>query len=65
MWVDYEYEETQTKLDVADLILEQMCVEVAEMLMAKNGQNKGEEDDDEIRIVKEFCEIEDEKEDYR
>ena len=32
IWVDYEYEETQTKLDIADLILDLMCKETAQIL---------------------------------
>ena len=27
LWTDYEYEETQTKLDVADMILEVLAEE--------------------------------------
>jgi hypothetical protein len=27
LWTDYEYEETQTKLDVADMILEMLTEE--------------------------------------
>jgi hypothetical protein len=34
LWVDYEYEETQTKLDIADLILEELCKEAADILNA-------------------------------
>lgn len=25
LWTDYEYEETQTKLDLADIILNHLC----------------------------------------
>lgn len=25
LWLDYEYEETQVKLDVADMILQELC----------------------------------------
>ena len=32
LWTDYEYEETQTKLDVADMILEFLAEEVAQDL---------------------------------
>jgi len=32
LWTDYEYEETQTKIDVADIILEEMCGEVIQIL---------------------------------
>lgn len=28
LWTDYEYEETQTKIDVADIVLEEMCSEI-------------------------------------
>jgi hypothetical protein len=30
--VDYEYEETQAKLDLADMVLEKLCLETVEML---------------------------------
>ena len=39
LWVDYEYEETQTKLDVADLILDTLCQETAEILNKVQGKN--------------------------
>lgn len=32
LWTDYEYEETQTKLDVADMILEFLAEEAAKEL---------------------------------
>lgn len=32
LWVDYEYEETQTKLDIADMILEVLAEEAAQDL---------------------------------
>lgn len=32
LWTDYEYEETQSKLDVADMILEFLAEEVAKDL---------------------------------
>ena len=32
LWTDYEYEETQTKIDVADIILEEMCGEVIQIM---------------------------------
>ena len=32
LWTDYEYEETQTKLDVADMILEFLAEEAAQTL---------------------------------
>ena len=32
LWVDYEYEETQTKLDLADLILSHLCDETSDIL---------------------------------
>ena len=32
LWTDYEYEETQTKLDVADMILEFLAEEAAKDL---------------------------------
>ena len=32
LWVDYEYEETQVKLDMADIILDHLCTEVADLL---------------------------------
>ncbi len=32
LWVDYEYEETQTKLDLADIILDQLGMEVYKIL---------------------------------
>ena len=33
LWTDYEYEETQTKIDVADIILEHLCSEVADIVV--------------------------------
>ncbi|CDW79825.1 iq calmodulin-binding motif family protein [Stylonychia lemnae] len=45
LWTDYEYEETQTKIDVADLILEQMIEELVSIM--KNNQ-KDKEDDGQI-----------------
>lgn len=32
LWTDYEYEETQTKIDVADIVLEHLCSEAAQIL---------------------------------
>jgi len=32
LWTDYEYEETQSKLDVADMILEVLAEEAAKEL---------------------------------
>ncbi len=32
LWTDYEYEETQTKIDIADIILEQMCGEMVNIM---------------------------------
>lgn len=32
LWIDYEYEETQTKLDIADIILDQLCNEIIKIL---------------------------------
>jgi hypothetical protein len=34
-WIDYELEETQTKLDIADMILEQLAGECVEILAKK------------------------------
>lgn len=32
IWTDYEFEETQVKLDLADMVLEQLASEVVEIL---------------------------------
>ena len=32
LWVDYEYEETQAKIDLADIVLEEMCGEIVSIL---------------------------------
>lgn len=32
IWTDYEYEETQTKLDIADMVLEQLVDEMVGIL---------------------------------
>ena len=33
-WIDYELEETQVKFDVADMIIDQLLTETAEILSA-------------------------------
>ena len=44
MWTDYEYEETQAKLDVADMILETLAEEMVEILKMRSERalNMGE-----------------------
>jgi len=38
-WVDYEIQDTQTRFDVADMILHHLAGEIAEFLQMKaNGQ---------------------------
>ena len=32
LWTDYEYEETQAKLDLADIILNELCFETVSIL---------------------------------
>lgn len=32
LWTDYEYEETQAKLDLADIILNELCFESVQIL---------------------------------
>ena len=32
LWTDYEYEEAQTKLDLADIILDCLCLETVKIL---------------------------------
>lgn len=36
LWVDYEYEETQVKIDLADIILDALCMETVGLLGNKN-----------------------------
>lgn len=46
LWTDYEYEETQTKIDIADIILEQMCGEMVDIMKdikEKRGKEKEQE----------------------
>lgn len=36
LWIDYEWEETQTTLDLADIIIESLLVESIELLSTFN-----------------------------
>jgi hypothetical protein len=38
-WTDYENEETQAKLDLADMVLEQLVAEIATELNTLNENN--------------------------
>ena len=40
-WLNYDFEEAQVKIDLGDMILEQMVEEVIEMLNKKAGGEKG------------------------
>ena len=39
LWVDYEIQDTQTRFDLADMILHHLAGEIAEFLAEKNLQN--------------------------
>ena len=40
LWTDYEYEETQTKIDVADIVLEELCGEIVDILSEIKSKRK-------------------------
>ena len=42
IWVDYEYELTQTKLDIADMILETLADETLQFLRERQGGSLSE-----------------------
>lgn len=50
LWLDYEYEETQVKLDLADMVLQELCFEtIREVNRIENRfNNKDDEIDKEI-----------------